>query len=271
MFHYTDASAVRSILETRSLRLTDLRFLNDSTEMQDGLSWFERALKNPNGGLWANFEHEQATIAYLQKAFNDQVSFGIAEDPIFVASFCKAPDLLSQWRAYGSYAIEFDPDAMKRSNHQIEGCVYADEEKKQRALKLVTNAVITVSNEMGETETRSAGLNSLNALESIISASATFKNKGFSEEQELRIVRATEDDESLCFREHGGSLVPYLEEAFSPYHIKSIWVGPSPNQELSAEAMRTFVDREVRKWREEFADIEIDVPVSCSSIPFRSA
>ena len=46
LYHYTDVHAVHSILKTKKIRLTDIRFLNDKAELLEGLTVLEETLLN---------------------------------------------------------------------------------------------------------------------------------------------------------------------------------------------------------------------------------
>ena len=45
LFHYTDASAVLSIIGNKKLWLTDIRFMNDSDEALDGARYVAEEIK----------------------------------------------------------------------------------------------------------------------------------------------------------------------------------------------------------------------------------
>ncbi|MEG0969258.1 MAG: hypothetical protein RSG92_28260, partial [Pseudomonas sp.] len=105
LYHYTDVNAVRSILEKRQLWLSDIRFLNDSQEMNDGSRFVLDALDDllPVPGMDKDcFDNAKER---LREAFDDHISFDIDDEPTFVCSFSEAGNQLSQWRAYGKYAV----------------------------------------------------------------------------------------------------------------------------------------------------------------------
>ena len=64
LFHFTDAEAVYSILLNKSIWLTDLRFLNDSRELYDGVDAFSKALENPRHGLFTNNDYRKKSTEY---------------------------------------------------------------------------------------------------------------------------------------------------------------------------------------------------------------
>jgi hypothetical protein len=131
LFHYTTASGLIGIIETKSLWATHASFLNDTTECQllsrlltpqieadfrrlvpelMECGAFRPEIQYALRGDALTTEAEKATSAILRAV--DRTS------PIHITSFCRhavgAPEcdhgLLSQWRGYakGGFAIEFD-------------------------------------------------------------------------------------------------------------------------------------------------------------------
>ena len=269
LFHFTDAAAVYSILLNKSIWLTDLRFLNDSRELYDGVDTFSNSLKYPQHGLFTNNDYRKESTEYLKKAFSDSVSFGIAEEPVFVFSLSRIGNQLSQWRAYGSYAIEFEEDILREEVLNLKECIYVQKEKNEIAKYAVTSTLADISQEMGENEGR-GGIKSLDALSKIMELAATFKDEGFSEEQELRIVaRAEEGGDSIKFRHKCNKLIPYLEMSISLDCIKAIHIGPMGEQELAYTSMAAFIRKIEKDWQTESSNIEYELGVKKSSIPYR--
>lgn len=182
-FHYTDVLAVKSILEKRELWLSDIRFLNDSQEMNDGVKYILNELSGdlPDFGLGVG-----STLYardYLMEAFDDHVSYGIDDEPTFVCSFSDAGNQLSQWRAYGSYAIEFDRQIMEESLDLFD-CIY-DEKEKQRIASEMTRSVIhdLAADIEKHGEISPDGLTCLSML---VRTASIFKDQSFYEEKEVR-------------------------------------------------------------------------------------
>ena len=269
IIHYTDANAVYSILRNGRIWLTDLRFLNDSRELHDGVDILSKALEAPEFGVFTNHEYKDASIEYLRSAFSDTVTYGIDEEPIFVFSFSRRENLLSQWRAYGSYAIEFDAKVFTEEISGVRQCVYVQKEKKDTAKIAVTRALNIISQDMGN---NGGGLStkSLDALGDLIELAATFKDKGFSEEEEFRVIsQAGEGDDSIKFRHKNNKLIPYLEMDISLDCIKAVHIGPMSEQELAYTSMAAFVRKIEKDWQIDSANIEYELNVKKSSIPYR--
>lgn len=270
-FHYTSVDAVKSMLSNRKLWLTDARFLNDSQELHEGIQSLSDALKRPSHGLFADYSYEEQSLAYLEAAFKDSANFGLAEDPIFVFSLAGAVDLLSQWRGYGRYAIEFKADAPTGVFADLRTCVYENAEKKELAQNAITKALTDISNDMAKNGGH-PGMVSLEAVGSLVKLAATFKGKGFYEEREARLVgHASDFATNVLYRARGDYLVPYLEIELDLDCVCAVHVGPVPQQELALTSMRSFV-REVEKgWISTTSNIEYELAVKASSIPFRGS
>lgn len=270
LFHYTDVYAVKSILENRKLWLTDVRFLNDSTEMKEGFDFLMKYLahqitRHPGS------EMLRAAMSYIEKVVDQRKDYGLDRRPVFVSSFSLAGDLLSQWRAYGNYAIEFDSDAMAE---KVSQCIYGHEEKILEAPIPAINQVM----EIGRSILSNDGYIDQDGQESLaefIGLAATLKNESFSEEKECRIIMGhdvdpeVEDGYEVKYRPRGDILIPYLELEFDLECIRSIVIGPMRDQELAYASMRAFVSKVANDEFKTNSAYFGDIKVTKSMIPFR--
>lgn len=270
LYHYTDVNAVKSILENRKLWLTDIRFLNDSSEFHDGIAYFRKALKSPKKGLFSNPKYADEAIEYLANSLSEKVGFRLAEEPLFTCSFSRSDDLLSQWRAYGAYAVEFDEHLLLESLEKLVECRYVDDDKTNIASHELTNAISKVSRSM-ERHNGCLGEDAIDALIHLVNVAASFKNHGFHEERELRVIRTIDSrEESIRFRAKGNRLIPYIEVEISLDCIKSICLGPMPEQGLAEASMRMFARHIEKKWQFDSSNVEYELNVTASPIPYRS-
>ncbi len=112
--HYTNADGLKGILEEKVLRATDIRFLNDPSELAYSRSAVWQFVSRPPDDIGSPADallHElQGRLEYLA------VAFEIMPVNHYVVSFSDHPNDLSQWRAYGSphvgYSISFQRDAL---------------------------------------------------------------------------------------------------------------------------------------------------------------
>lgn len=268
LFHYTDALAVKSILEKRELWLSDIRFLNDTQEMNDGVEYIVDALSGdvPNVGL--DVGRTLYARDYLMDSFDDHISYGIDDEPTFVCSFSKAGNQLSQWRAYGGYAIEFDRELIQGSLELFD-CIYDELEKKENASETVREAIHGIATDLtSHGEITPDGVMFLSML---VRMASTFKNQSFYEEQEVRCaVDVPLSSSKLKFRSKGGILIPYVTLGFPVSAIKAIHVGPMRDQELAYTSMKALVYCVTNELIPTSDDPISVIDVVMSKIPYRA-
>lgn len=123
IYHYTTLEGFYHILTSRCLWATNVHFLNDSEEYENGKRICVAIIKR-----FLEAEKEEQVRNYLMKL--QQILEGDLSDTnvewspsdIFSTSFCKEGDLLSQWRGYGKsggIAIGFDLLQMRNSTYMI--------------------------------------------------------------------------------------------------------------------------------------------------------
>jgi len=252
------------------MRATDIRYLNDSQELQDGLQRLAESLERPSYGLFVSDEYRNESIEHLRTAFADSVSFGISEEPLFVLSFSRAEDLLSQWRAYGSYAIEFNEKLLLDSIPSLNTCIYDLKTKNDLSQSLVTKSLMDISQDM-RLNNGCVGEMSLKATGKLSKLAATFKQEGFSEEQEVRVVsHASESGYSIHYYPKDDMLIPYVDIEISLDCIQAIHVGPMRGQKLAYTSMRDFIKEIEKSWQSDSGNIEYELEIKKSETSFRS-
>lgn len=137
LYHYTDAAGLEGMLRSNSLWLTDARFLNDMSEGVYGLNLAVGVIRQ---FLSDKPEAAQALGERVILALNQTASVQWTA----ACCFCRDPDLLTQWRAYGgsgtSYCIEFDPQGFAKSaNFQpaLVEVIYEPKRQKEILLKVI--------------------------------------------------------------------------------------------------------------------------------------
>jgi hypothetical protein len=200
--------------------------------------------------------------------------------PAFVASFCRHDEgtevfengLLSQWRGYafgGGFSIEFDEAEIdKLAAQEAEKYAHAglrtedvlydkfDREFKAADYEGLAGAMIAQIFE-GQDISHIAGKKNIDeAMAKFVMSAPFLKNAGFREEREYRLVVTTiranhmpadekRDCKEVNYRDRSGLVVPYVE-LFSTVGddlpIKSIIIGPHPDQELQEEATKMLLE-----------------------------
>jgi hypothetical protein len=97
--HYTSATGLIGILESKQLYATDVRFLNDSQELLYAVDLAKQYLTNQP--LQSKDDERKAFADFALKLLDTKDNLVvILGTPTFVASFSEENDLLSQWRGY---------------------------------------------------------------------------------------------------------------------------------------------------------------------------
>jgi len=261
LFHYTTTDGMRSIVETKCLWATDIRFFKDPSELKYGVDLFRRAV----GTL------KKARPAAHAQSFLDGVERAVelnADLVCFVTRFCEDGDLLSQWRGYGGrggYAIGFSGDfAVAQSKEEVAAIGTG-----VSLLKIEYDPDVTVQRmtdligaflDLLEADIRNGTLTQERAIEAISRATGALsipilqaKHPKFSEEKEWRLVVIAEEADVLPlvrFRTTETQLIPYLPvsprgagEENGPLPIRSVTVAPTIKATTAPLALRIHLDK----------------------------
>lgn len=272
LYHYTNLSAVLSILKNNKIWMTDIRYLNDTQELHDGIDSLLDELQFPYPSVFTDFNYYESARKYIIESLTSLKSYGVSEDPLFLFSLSSEPDSLSQWRAYGYYAIEFDKESLALETSSLCDCVYIDAIKKEKAGAHVRDAIATISNDMAKND-GCPGEDSINALIDLSCEAATFKHYGFVEEKESRIILQSNNNDhstNVQYRPKSDILIPYIEVPITLDCIKSITIGPIQSQNIAFVSMSEFVNSIQEQWKNSSLNIEYELLVRKSAIPFRA-
>lgn len=273
LFHYTTAAGLFGILSGLKLWATDLRFLNDAQESlyaEPLLSEAIQAMLNP---VLDPCHHLYGLGEYAAQTFDDYRGMILNElsehlFSVFVACFCEAGDLLSQWRGYGAdhgYAIELRVDRLEAALGESHGFPPATTLAqvtygRDAAVAMAERAVASLA----ETNLNHPGVKAhFKALE-VGAMLASVKNPAFSEEREWRLITAFErfelapPDGVAKFRPTPMAIVPYLDIPLSPEAIASVRVGPGSTSDVREAGVRALL-----------RSIGSDATVLSSEVPLR--
>ncbi|MCP9759182.1 DUF2971 domain-containing protein [Aquitalea sp. S1-19] len=288
LYHYTSLNGILGILGSRSIWATHATFLNDASEFLHGLSY----AKHVAGGIFMEDD-------YLA-AFGWAVRHGletVSADSLYVASFSEKADLLSQWRGYcpsgAGICLGFAVPQLKNfcdaRGYRLEKCIYQHQDQLQSVEALVRECFEKfpkprlsreeydsfdskgqVDAEIDYRLQTSEGPEKLQAdaavqwlCAAIAEIAPLFKNEGFHEESEWRIV-ANEPQEQVKFRASSSYLAPYVElellsDATKPA-LREVIIGPNPNQRRCQRSIAMLLE----------ASGLVDVDVKVSPLPFNS-
>jgi hypothetical protein len=263
LWHYTNAGGMKGIFDSGSLWATNTAFLNDSSEFSYGVGMFIAALEKVNSTdlhpmtcslITGLVEHDGGV---LRQHLLRTVS-------LYVACFCEAENLLSQWRAYtgantrsGAYALGF---ATKSPHGWIQSCghglrlrqvIYDPVEQQKVCAELVDGLVSVLDRAPDELAVQNAFARCLE--DGVIDFASSCKHPDFSEEKEWRVIyqRATDRDPlPVRFRTAEGILVPYVElELPEPtgahagrLPVREVQIGPIPDLDRTWLGLQMFLD-----------------------------
>lgn len=210
LYHYTDGAGLLGIVSSNRLWATDTNFLNDPSEGQFFPRTMLEIMRQKAGGLTTL---EERIVASIERGLEQHAT---AFDT-FSVSFCCDGDLLSQWRSYGyfgsGYAIGFEAKEFPEFQiGQLVDVQYGVSNISDIALEMLS--IFVESNSKWE-----AILERFcsDAAHSIRFWSLSFKNIGYKEERESRILVRLDDKPDmfevmrpLRFRARGADIVPYV-------------------------------------------------------------
>lgn len=238
IYHYTDLNGLKGIIESGSLWATHFSFLNDSNELIHGMNCLENALQ------YLRDDFNPKTLTFIEQALTHFRMHRAAH--VYNFSFCLEPDLLSQWRGYGSsqgVCLEFDDEeliaSLELTHYQVfkNRVIYTKEESTVEA----RNEILAFFNtpEAQSAMSQDVMYELSYAAKLAHSLPPFFKNDGFKEEQEFRMVILPDEPfEGVNFRVNDNGLVPYLiVKAKDKLPLKSIRIGPRSNRSMMMEGI----------------------------------
>jgi hypothetical protein len=216
IYHYCNVESFSAIIQNKILWLSSVYNLNDYKEIhwiKDKLSHKLKNSINKNNFL-------------LYKAFEELYSKQLPN--VYIGSFSKGSDLLSQWRAYANdgfgVAIGFDEEYFKNNKLIRTSEVLYDEKEQEYTIDFLLKPLDNLDT---KTDTNSEHFKEVctNIIVEINNLSARSKNELFKEEQEVRLIHnpiIIDDTENqkfifknnisqMKFRAVCGNLIPYFE------------------------------------------------------------
>jgi hypothetical protein len=288
-YRYLNDRAERGIIRELLLPVLEAEITEITPKLIEN-GWLKKAFYEEHG---TRGHATQAASMYRSlMAATDNIS------PLFVLSFCRHDEntetfkdgLLSQWRAYagsGGFAIEFDEqqldDLLRVEQNDYAYVLWKSDDVRYKNYEQVFKAEIykgvtgemirTIFEDGGIDVSKVTGRKNIDEIVPKLLETAPFlKHSGFHEEREYRVVAAclrknkkppeeTRAIKIIKTRLRNDLIIPYIE-LFEltglDRAIKSIIVGPHPDQDRQAAAVEMALETE-----------EINVPIRLSAIPYR--
>jgi hypothetical protein len=277
LYHYTTQEGLIGVIEKQEFWATDVRFLNDKREFEDGL---KTAIEMAAQASAESGEDGQETVAYFEKVLR----FSFSDRPIYSISFAgplkkgeslfasidDPGDRLNMWRGYSgrgiAYSIGLSRDGWVTNidGLDLQECSYLQETKKEYLTQAfnrfgeLLNACYTI----GKKALRDgASLDDANKnlrqhldsrLDEIISdvkvQVAACKHESFWEEREWRLtVAPPRGHESVFYTSGRFGITPRARIALrgsdGRLPIKRIVVGPCPHMADAIESLEGLLTR----------------------------
>ena len=250
LYHYTDLSGLKGILQEDDLWLTHSRYLNDDEEITHGYRIVREVIEEQRKGATPE------RLEFLNLLF--ELVREPSEEGVYICSFCLDDNLLSQWRGYGAngmgVSLQFEPtgfsyitgpDSPQNGLMRLWKVFYDRNTQKQIIEQAITFAAMV--GPPGRTSAQQAA----QAADAIQFFIPTFKNEGFLEERECRLIFTPSPDYAghPRFRVARGMLIPYfsLKELTGRNNQKlpltGVRVGPSSNKRLNVESTRMVLEQ----------------------------
>jgi hypothetical protein len=259
--HYTSIDAIKNIIQTKRLWLSNCQFLNDRKEIQYTIDLINEVY---------NSTKKKQIFAEL---LDTLVSTASDIKNMFVLSLSYNNDNLTLWYNYArneGYNLGFNLTSLieefDKSQHglfgiithpgcaagEVTGTVLYDKVVYDKLKQLEYLESILSNYELAiQNETNARNLYNLRILtvHRLLICSLFFKDNAFSPENEFRIIVNihTGIDKVINFRTYGGIFVPYIEMGVSANNngrlpIESIRIGPKNNFDIAEKGIALFLE-----------------------------
>jgi hypothetical protein len=253
LYHYTTLSGLLGIVDSAELRCSDIRYMNDSTELRHTLDLLgEQVTRRIVAGV---------DKPALLTTFLDWLTYRVVSGPmLFCASFRGNGNLLSQWRGYSvhgkgvslGFAPEHILDCARRQNFEVGRCVYAPSQQEQMIDEIIDAVEALAEDSDAGDESVSQNKQWVRRFQTIegdlLRIAAVLKHPAFEEEQEWRIVSPMISDAAACkvqFREGNSMLIPWfpldLRDEQGSLAIEHAFLGPTSNIDLSMNSLALYL------------------------------
>lgn len=248
--HYTSASSLKSILESKTLHFTKWNFLNDESEMIHIHDVVKKCIKL--GSYSRKFNNLVLSINQTAEELMTDYSYPL-EDDYYILSLSSNPDSLPMWSYYtksqynDGYNIDFGANKLLTSlktntdgikNIKIIRLRYDDIEKEQCINSILDELYELYCSLDGYKETENDVAMLLKFSLNILAR--YFKHKSFEHEMEYRIlVLANKTKEKT--REKNGLFIPYIELSFDKDCVKGVNISPTLSKRNAQVGLEAFL------------------------------
>ncbi|HEX4808727.1 MAG TPA: DUF2971 domain-containing protein [Bryobacteraceae bacterium] len=257
LYHYTDSKGLIGILTEGQLWATDIRYLNDSSELRHAEEIQRQILKE----IIAESAEGSLEMKLACEALEDRHRPSVWGP--YVTCFCAEDNLLTQWKTYGAwgsgFSIGFDRKSLESAltalvqrpplslmpslslgddtEPNLARILYSEVEQR----RLFKFAFYRYASLLSSDSAQSQIAHCATAIADNAALSASrFKHPGFESEKEWRIIVQSGANLDLSFRPSNRTVIPYIKTEKQPGNrlpIVSITIGPTLDRELSWQSV----------------------------------
>jgi len=278
LYHYTSADGLIGIMKTSSFFMTDLKYMNDLSELQYGTQVVDAVLNQKK----EEYSSSPAVLEFMKRLTPTATSSSDGLS-IYSTSFCENGNLLSQWRAYGDrgggYAIGIDifrsmPFFSRLCT--LRRVIYERSIQESFVSEFTERFCRFIADETRDKPLDDSVLNYLIPNVCLVFSQLLteyiicFKHPDFAEEREWRLVFAFQFDDprnlakremqrldhekEIQFRSYSGNVIPYVVNNFAnaigasqddsyctPFPVVELVIGPTINPELNQRSITALL------------------------------
>ena len=246
LFHYTNYQGLEGILKSKEIWLTDVRYLNDTTELEYGLEFVSETLQEYMRKYNSMTNFVLPTLSNLKNLSRKKANL-----TAYAACFCESNRVLSQWIRYADeghgYAMGFDAEKLPVGKNLNLFKVFYDPAEQREIIWTYLDREVRKPLEKDEMSHEMAHA----YLGNLIACLTCFKHSVFEEEREWRLV-FTHDISSffrkLQFRQYDRFIIPYfaldLVGSSGELPIVKVSQGHQFDKPLGEEALGLFLEKQ---------------------------
>ena len=255
LYHYTSAAGLFGIISTGKLWGSHYNYLNDASELAYGR---EIALHVVREKLKAD---STALGRSCLETVLDRLDAEAKVIDLYLTCFCQNPDLLSQWRGYGTasgrFCLGFNISGLISElnvgpiwgdewikKYSLGPVIYDEVRQREKVARAIDAAIETLAKgQANNNDFRGAITDVL--IRKLLREVCFFKNIGFKEEDEWRMVHFAPDASSVHFPPSTGLLKPFVDmiKAATVLPITEIIVGSSSFGPLAKKSATLLLER----------------------------
>ena len=266
LYHYTGLEGLVGILRERMIWATDVRFLNDTSEVHYSRQVIGRRAAD------REVELSETYGGFLAHGTAAGLGGSVMFPDTFVASFCEDGDNLTQWRTYGrgghGFALGFCWESLRRLSqvysYSLVRIIYDTARQDERVDHVIDEAADQYAAWGGETPDLTSAKQVLLVTYALMVALWSIKHPSYADEREWRLVHMMfplDPPPTPFLRDGPSELTPYekvpLNAVLGGFPLKEIVLGPC--------ALDTRLQVEARLAENGMGD----VVVRDSDVPFR--